>query len=110
MRVAVTRPEEDAGPLTAKLEALGHTVVMAPLLEIRPRDGVTIPALPWQAIAVTSANGIRALPAHHQLTSFRTLTVGPQSLKAARAAGFDAHLVKPVRLEDLENALKVGSL
>ena len=90
MRVAVTRPEEDAGPLTAKLEAMGHEVVMAPLLTIRPRDGVAIPDLPWQAIAVTSANGIRALPPGHHLTSFRTLTVGPQSLKAARAAGFNA--------------------
>ena len=90
MRVAVTRPEEDAGPLTAKLTAMGHEVVMAPLLTIRPREGVSIPALPWQATAVTSANGIRALPAGHDLTSFRTLTVGPQSLKAARAAGFRA--------------------
>lgn len=90
MRVAVTRPEEDAGPLTARLEAMGHEVVMAPLLTIRPRDGVAIPDLHWQAIAVTSANGIRALPPGHHLTSFRTLTVGPQSLKAARAAGFNA--------------------
>lgn len=90
MRVAVTRPEEDAGPLTARLEAMGHAVVMAPLLAIRPRLGVTIPDLPWQAVAVTSANGIRALPPGHGLTSFRTLTVGPQSLKAATAAGFRA--------------------
>ena len=28
----------------------------------------------------------------------------------ARAAGFDAHLVKPVRIEDLESALNVGRL
>lgn len=90
MRIAVTRPEEDAGPLTAKLEALGHQVVMAPLLAIRPRGGVAIPGLAWQAIAVTSANGIRALPEGHGLTAFRTLAVGPQSLKAARAAGFAA--------------------
>jgi uroporphyrinogen-III synthase len=90
MRVAVTRPDEDAGPLTARLQAMGHEVVMAPLLAIRPRDDVAIPDLAWQAIAVTSANGIRALPAGHRLTSFRTLTVGPQSLKAARAAGFTA--------------------
>lgn len=90
MRIAVTRPEEDAGPLTAKLEALGHDVVMAPLLTIRPRAGVEIPRLAWQAIAVTSANGIRALPAGHGLTPFRTIAVGPQSLKAARAAGFAA--------------------
>jgi uroporphyrinogen-III synthase len=90
MRVAVTRPEEDAGPLTAKLQALGHDVVMAPLLTIQPRAGVSFPQLPWQAIAVTSANGIRALPQDHGLSSFRTLTVGPQSLAAARAAGFAA--------------------
>lgn len=90
MRIAVTRPEEDAGPLQQKLEALGHEVVMAPLMTIRPRAGVSIPALAWQSIAVTSANGIRALPAHHGLQKFRTLTVGPQSLKAAMAAGFAA--------------------
>lgn len=90
MRIAVTRPEEDAGPLKSRLEAMGHEVVMAPLLAIRPREGVAIPDLPWQAVAVTSANGIRALPPGHGLTSFRTLTVGPQSLKAATAAGFTA--------------------
>lgn len=90
MRIAVTRPEEDAGPLKAKLEAMGHQVVTVPLMEIRPRRGVEIPALQWQAVAVTSANGIRALPAAHGLTKFRILTVGPQSLKAAREAGFAA--------------------
>ncbi|MCA3561142.1 MAG: uroporphyrinogen-III synthase [Aestuariivirga sp.] len=90
MLVAVTRPGEDAGPLTARLEAMGHEVVMAPLLTIQPRAGVTIPALPWQAVAVTSANGIRALPEGHGLSSFRVLTVGPQSLRAAAAAGLKA--------------------
>lgn len=90
MRIAVTRPEEDAGPLKARLEALGHEVVMAPLLSIRRRGDAAIPDGAWQAIAVTSANGIRALPPGHGLEKFRTLTVGPQSLKAARAAGFRA--------------------
>jgi uroporphyrinogen-III synthase len=90
MRIAVTRPGEDAGPLRRKLEALGHEVVMAPLMTIKPRAGVIIPDLAWQAMAVTSANGIRALPAGHGLASIRTLTVGPQSLKAATAAGFTA--------------------
>ncbi|MCA3555745.1 uroporphyrinogen-III synthase [Aestuariivirga sp.] len=90
MRIAVTRPGEDAAPLAARLEALGHDVVMTPLLTIAPRRGVLIPALPWQAVAVTSANGIRALPAGHGLDKFRVLTVGPQSLAAAGAAGLDA--------------------
>ncbi|MCA3573421.1 MAG: uroporphyrinogen-III synthase [Aestuariivirga sp.] len=90
MRIAVTRPEEDAGALRQKLEAMGHEVVMAPLMTIRPRAGTVIPNMPWQAVAVTSANGIRALPAGHGLETFRTLTVGPQSLKAATAAGLKA--------------------
>jgi uroporphyrinogen-III synthase len=90
MRIALTRPEEDAGALKAKLEAMGHSVVMAPLMTIRPRTDVAIPSRPWQAIAVTSANGIRALPENDRLKSIRTLTVGPQSLKAALARGFRA--------------------
>ena len=88
MRIAVTRPEEDARPLTVKLEALGHQVIAAPLLTIVPRADVTIPDRTWQAIVITSANAIRALPAAGHLQSIRTLTVGPQSLEAARAAGF----------------------
>ena len=90
MRVAVTRPGEDAGPLKARLESSGHEVVMAPLMTIRPRAGVAIPERPWQAVAVTSANGIRALPEGHGLDEFRILTVGPQSLKAALARGLKA--------------------
>lgn len=90
MRIAVTRPEEDAEPLRLKLEIMGHEAVMAPLLAIRPRQGVAIPDLPWQAVAVTSANGIRALPPDHDLHGLRMLAVGPQSLKAATQAGFTA--------------------
>jgi uroporphyrinogen-III synthase len=90
MKIAVTRPEEDVGPLAAKLGAMGHEAMAAPLLAIVPRAGVSIPELPWQAVAVTSANGIRALAGGALPKTVRMLTVGPQSLKAARAAGFVA--------------------
>ena len=90
MMIAVTRPEEDAEPLKAKLEAMGHQVVMAPLMTIRPRMNVTLPDRAWQAVAVTSANAIRALPSGLDLRAFRVLAVGPQSLKAAIAAGLQA--------------------
>ena len=39
MHLIVTRPEEDAMPLKARLEALGHTVTVAPLLRIVARHG-----------------------------------------------------------------------
>ena len=34
MRVIVTRPRDQAGPLVARIEALGHEVVACPLIEI----------------------------------------------------------------------------
>ena len=88
MRIAITRPEEDAGPLEAKLAALGHSAIAVPLLAIVPRRGAAIEALPYQAVAVTSANAVRALGNRGELRSLRMLTVGPQSLTAAQAAGF----------------------
>jgi uroporphyrinogen-III synthase len=88
MRVIVTRPEEDAGPLCTALRDLGHEVIMAPLLEIVPREGVSIPAQPFQAVVATSANGIRALGTGSGLRNLPMLTVGPQSLKSARDSGF----------------------
>ncbi|MBI2717184.1 MAG: uroporphyrinogen-III synthase [Rhizobiales bacterium] len=88
MKLIVTRPAEDAGPLTAKLEGLGHRVIVLPLLTIVPRSSVAIPPLPWQAVVVTSANGVRAFAGDDRLKSVRILTVGPQSLSAVRAAGF----------------------
>ena len=88
MNIIVTRPEEDGGPLKKRLEAMGHHVILMPLLRIVPRPRVFIRKLPYQAIVATSANGIRALTGHADLKSIRMLTVGPQSLKAAKDAGF----------------------
>jgi uroporphyrinogen-III synthase len=88
MRVIVTRPEEDAATLRRVLESRGHEVIQAPVLSIVARAAGAIAALPWQAIAVTSANGIRALANAHHLKAIPVLTVGPQSLAAARQAGF----------------------
>lgn len=103
MRIAVTRPAEDAGPLSATLAAMGHDVTMIPLLDIVAREGVVIPRRNWQTVIATSANGIRCLPPGHGLQTFRMLTVGPQSLRAASAAGFaraEAHGGDVVGLAD----------
>lgn len=88
MRLLVTRPIEDAGPLRDKLEALGHDVRLLPLMRIEPRENIAIPERPYQAVAMTSANAVRALGEAGKLAALPALAVGPQSLAAARAAGF----------------------
>jgi uroporphyrinogen-III synthase len=88
MHLIVTRPEEDAGPLKSRLEALGHEVTLAPLLRIVAREGIDIPDLDYQLAVATSANGVRSLQANDHVKSIRILTVGPQSLKAAQESGF----------------------
>ncbi|MFT3987953.1 uroporphyrinogen-III synthase [Aestuariivirga sp.] len=90
MRVIVTRPGDDGARLAAKLTALGHTPILSPLMTIMPLRNVPIPPRPWQAIAATSANAIRALGEAGSLAHIPILTVGPQSEAAAKAAGFES--------------------
>lgn len=85
MRLIVTRPIEDAAPLKRKLEAMGHEVILSPLLDIVPVEDAVIPDRPFQLVAFTSANGVRALAGFRHLPAF---AVGPQSADAARQAGF----------------------
>lgn len=87
MKVVITRPRLDAVALRDVLLRLGHRVVDAPLLEIVPRDGVQISPLKFQALCVTSANGVRCLTNTVDL-DIAVFAVGPQSAEAARAKGF----------------------
>ena len=88
MKAIVTRPGADGAALAAKLEKSGYEAVLAPLLEIVPRPGVAIPARAYQFAIATSANALRVLAGRAPARSLRMLTVGPQSLAAAREAGF----------------------
>jgi uroporphyrinogen-III synthase len=89
MKLLVTRPVEDAQPLADKLEGLGHVAVIVPLLNITPREGVVLPEGPFQALCVSSANGLAAkadLSVFHHIPFF---AIGPQSALEARRQGFD---------------------
>jgi uroporphyrinogen-III synthase len=89
MKLLVTRPVDDAQPLAEKLEGLGHEAVILPLLHIEPRDGVVLPEGPFQALCVSSANGLAAkadLSPYHHAPFF---AIGPQSAIEARRQGFD---------------------
>ncbi len=90
-RVLVTRPVEDAAPLAERLEANGFTAVVEPLLRIRFLEGAGPDLSGLQALAFTSANGVRAL-AHAAPDAkgkgLAVFAVGPATAEAARAAGF----------------------
>jgi uroporphyrinogen-III synthase len=88
MRLIITRPEEDALPLKAKLENRGHTAILAPLLKIVPRPHAYVPPLAYQLICITSANALKFLQVEDRLKSIALLAVGPQSLAIAQENGF----------------------
>ena len=91
MRVLVTRPEPGAAQTAARLEALGHKPVVAPLSQVAP---VAVAALPdaanFDAVALTSANALKhaAPPLLSAISQLPCFTVGDRTAEAAREAGF----------------------
>jgi uroporphyrinogen-III synthase len=91
VKLIVTRPEPDAGRTAAALEAHGHEAVRAPLMNIEFIEDGDIAALGYQAILVTSANGIRALvrqAGHDRYFGVPVHAVGETSAAEARGLGF----------------------
>jgi uroporphyrinogen-III synthase len=89
MRVAVTRPHDDSERTAAALRVRGHTVLVAPLMEVEWVKSDL--ATNWGAAIITSANAARALashPARDGLIKLPLYAVGRRSADAARAVGF----------------------
>ncbi|MDR3471837.1 MAG: uroporphyrinogen-III synthase [Devosia sp.] len=90
-RLLVTRAEPDAHETLARLAALGIEGVVAPLLEYAPLHTGLPDAAGFAAVALTSANALRALEERQALAPFRRLklfAVGDRTAEAARAYGF----------------------
>lgn len=88
MRVLVTRPKIDADETAWLLKARGHVPLVAPLMEIKFRDGPEISLSGVQAILATSSNGVTALAKRTTLRDVPVFAVGPQTASVARDAGF----------------------
>ncbi|HKN41898.1 MAG TPA: uroporphyrinogen-III synthase, partial [Sphingomicrobium sp.] len=87
MRVVVTRPQADSERTAAALEALGHEVLVTPLMRIEPVAADL--AGTWSAIVITSANALQAVPATADgVKPLPVFAVGDRSAEAARRAGF----------------------
>ena len=92
LSMLVTRPEPDASDTAARLAALDITAIRAPLLTFTLLP-TTLPAAEgFAALAVTSANTLRALHDRGEVPRFRHLpvfAVGERTASAARELGFD---------------------
>jgi uroporphyrinogen-III synthase len=90
VRILVTRPKDDAEETATKLRAQGHTVLVAPLIEIRFVDGPDIALDGIQAVLATSSNGVHALARRTHSRDLSLFAVGAQTARAARDAGFSS--------------------
>lgn len=96
MHLLLTRPLADALPLAGLLEATGHEVLLAPLMEIVPAEGAELDLEGAQALLATSSNAVRAIAAGGAAERARRLplfAVGDATARTAREAGFaDIHV------------------
>jgi uroporphyrinogen-III synthase len=99
VRVVVTRPRDQAGPLVSRLEELGHEVVECPLIEIEPLPGpVEVRSYDW--VIVTSPNGARELVARASGGLPKVAAVGPGTAETLRELGVEPAFVPRVSSQD----------
>lgn len=90
MHFLITRPEPAASQTAARLRALGHEATVDPMLRIAPTRE-PLPTGPFDAVAFTSINGVKAFAAHPEgpsLFHLPAFAVGSRTAKEARTAGF----------------------
>ena len=99
MRVIVTRPKAQAGPLVERLEELGYEVVECPLIEIERTSEEPIDCSWYEWAVVTSPNGAdevvrraRNLP--------KVAAVGPGTAEQLRKHGIEPDFVPRVSSVD----------
>jgi len=99
VRVVVTRPREQAGPLVRRLEELGHEVVECPLIEIEPLgEPVEVDGYEW--VIVTSPNGARELVANARGELPKVAAVGPGTAETLLELGVEPGFVPQVSSQD----------
>ena len=99
MKVIVTRPRAQAGPLVRRLEALGHEVVECPLIEIERISDDPIDASGYEWVIVTSPNGADEVARRAQNLP-RVAAVGPGTAERLRELGIEPAFVPQVSSQD----------
>jgi uroporphyrinogen-III synthase len=99
VKVIVTRPRDQAGPLVDRLEQAGVEVVECPLIEIEPFDEpVEVEGYDW--VVVTSPNGARELVRRARGLLPKVAAVGPGTAEMLRELGVEPTFVPSVSSQD----------
>lgn len=104
VRLLVTRPEPDASETAARLRALDIDAVVSPLLLARTLTTTLPLASGFTALAITSANALRALDERGEIPRLQTLpvyAVGDRSAAVAREMGFAEVVSAEGNIDDL---------
>jgi uroporphyrinogen-III synthase len=99
VKVIVTRSRDQAGPLVARLEALGHEVIECPLIEIERISDEPIDADGYDWVVVTSPNGADEL-ARRGRNLPKLAAVGPGTAERLREHGLEPAFVPRVSSQD----------
>jgi uroporphyrinogen-III synthase len=99
VRVIVTRPRDQAGPLVARLEARGHEVVECALIEIERTSDEPVDAAGYDWLIVTSPNGADEI-ARRGRNLPRVAAVGPGTAERLREHGIEPAFVPRVSSQD----------
>jgi uroporphyrinogen-III synthase len=99
MKVIVTRPRDQAGPLVTRLELMGHEVVECPLIEIERTSDDPIDAEGYDWVVVTSPNGANEI-ARRGRNLPKVAAVGPGTAERLREHGLEPSFVARVSSQD----------
>ena len=99
MKVIVTRPRAQAGPLVERLEQLGHEVVECPLIEIERTSDDPIDCAGYDWAIVTSPNGADEV-ARRAHNVPKVAAVGPGTAEQLRRHGIEPTFVPKVSSVD----------
>lgn len=86
MKIVVTRPRERAAELVARLQRLGHDVVVCPLIETEPLGDDPVDVTPYDWVIVTSAVGARELRRRMRGRPRRVAAIGRATAEAMGGA------------------------
>jgi uroporphyrinogen-III synthase len=99
VKVIVTRPRAQAGPLVERLEELGADVVECPLIEIEHTSDEPVDGAAYDWVVVTSVNGASEI-ARRGCNLPRLAAVGPGTAEALRRYGLEPSFVPTEATQD----------